>query len=80
MEPLYVKATVLEDKGIQSFQSEGKTIEYRNALVRIGNTIVRVKSEKDVDLRDKIDQEVTLLVEIRADQRLSAVLKVIGVE
>jgi len=76
-----VKCVVLEAKAPKSFKTdEGKTVEYRSALVRVNDTVVRFKVSVGVDLSEYVDQEVVLVVDIVAGANMAATCKVTGVE
>lgn len=80
MNPILIRATVLEDKGVQSFTSDsGDTIKYRSAVVRLNGEMLRLKVDPAVDLTQHIDSEVELELEIKPKRDLSFNLRVIGV-
>jgi len=74
-----LKATVLQDKGLKDWAFNGRTGTSRSVLVRLeDNTIVLFKSDVSVDLTEKQDEEVTLLIGFQAGERLAAIPRVVG--
>jgi len=74
-----IPAKVLEAKGTQTFAVDGETIQYRHALVRLGDAVVKFKVALDVDLSKFLDKECVLECDLRPSQNMFPSLKVVGV-